>query len=634
MSTNLPPTGPPSGPPAGPPSAPPSGPWGPPSGAPAGGPPGPPPSSPPAGWTGWDQGGSAEVLQGGRGGQPPVAPRGGSRRGEGGRRGGLVAGGAAIGVAVLAAGAWAGYSMFFATGAQPAEALPDSTVAYLSVDLDPSGAQKLEALSTLRQFPAFVENVDLLVEDDLRRALFEQLQGDGLCPEVDFEDDIDPWLGNRFATAAIDLGGQGEGTAGLDVTAVGVVQVDDAERAEEGLAALRACGGDSEAFGWSVVGDWAVLAETEQIARQVTDAAAEAPLSADDDFERWTSEAGDPGILTGYAAPAFGGLLADVSDDLAGVPGFGAPSVTCLEARPGDESDPFAEDPFAEDPFGSDPYDCSEEFAPPGGDGMTDVFKALDEFEGAALTVRFSDGGLEIEMASGSAAMPSETISSDAGGDMVSTLPVDTAVAFGVGLPEGWSEEFLDGFDDVLGDDQVEGFLALAEAETGLDLPEDLETLLGTSTAVVLDGDADLAALDAPEPPSDFPLGLKVRGEADEITDILDRVLDTAGDPTLSSLLGHDSAGDVVVAGPSGDYRAQLLEDGGLGDTALYRDTVLDSDDAAAVLFVNFDAGSWLTSIPDLPDDVRRNLTPLSALGVSGWTDDEVSHLALRLSTD
>ena len=61
--------------------------------------------------------------------------------------GALVAGGA-----VVAGGAWAATS-FFATGSQPAEALPDSTIAYFSVDLDPSGGQKIEAIKTLRKFP-------------------------------------------------------------------------------------------------------------------------------------------------------------------------------------------------------------------------------------------------------------------------------------------------------------------------------------------------------------------------------------------------------------------------------------------------------------------------------------------------
>jgi len=50
---------------------------------------------------------------------------------------------------VVAGGAWAATS-FFATGSQPAEALPDSTVAYASIDLDPSGGQKIVCLPSHR----------------------------------------------------------------------------------------------------------------------------------------------------------------------------------------------------------------------------------------------------------------------------------------------------------------------------------------------------------------------------------------------------------------------------------------------------------------------------------------------------
>ena len=69
--------------------------------------------------------------------------------------GAIVAGGA-----VVAGGAWAATS-FFAAGSQPAEALPASTIAYASVDLDPSGGQKIEAIKTLRKFPAFNDKINL-----------------------------------------------------------------------------------------------------------------------------------------------------------------------------------------------------------------------------------------------------------------------------------------------------------------------------------------------------------------------------------------------------------------------------------------------------------------------------------------
>lgn len=619
MSSNLPPTGPP---------PPPSGsPWGAPAGPPAGGPSGPPlgppPSQPPQGWPQ----GTAEVLQSGRGGPvPPAPPRGG----RGGRRAGFIAGGTALGLGVLAAAAWAGYSMFLATGPQPAEALPDSTVGYVSVDLDPSGKQKLEALKTLRKFPAFAENVDLAADDDLRARLFEEIQGDGLCPDLDFDADIDPWLGNRFAAAAIDLGEPDTGPLG--VTGVGVFQVDDAAAAEDGLAALNACGGENDAFGWSVVGDWAVVAETTEIAVQVTDAAADSPLTDDEDFDRWTGEAGDPGILTAYLAPEAGELISEAAGVFSDLGDLVARSPA--DCFPPLGEDPFGDDPFGDDPFADDPFEtCGDTFAPePGvGDELTAMF---DDFEGAALTIRFNDGGLEIEAASGSSYLGAGATESDGGDDVVTTLPESTAVAFGIGLEEGWFDDIREYADGFLGDGGLDELLAQAEAETGLSLPADLETLLGESSAIVLDGDADLTAFDEPEPPTDLQLGIKVKGDGDSITDILDKLLATAGDDSLDTLLGYDSEGDFVVAGPSADYRDSLLQDGGLGATEAYRGAVVNSDEAGSVLFVNFDAGDWLTSLPDLPDEIRENLDPLQALGFSAWTDGEVSHTAFRITAD
>ena len=139
--------------------------------------------------------------------------------------GAIVAGGA-----VVAGGAWAATS-FFATGAQPAEALPASTVAYFSVDLDPSGGQKIEAIKTLRKFPGFTDKVDLQTDDDLRERFFEEVTSSGECEGLDYDADVKPWLGSRAAMAVVDLGED-------EPTPVGVVQTTDSGKAEDG--AVRA----------------------------------------------------------------------------------------------------------------------------------------------------------------------------------------------------------------------------------------------------------------------------------------------------------------------------------------------------------------------------------------------------------
>jgi hypothetical protein len=63
---------------------------------------------------------------------------------------------------------------------------------------------------------------------------------------------------------------------------------------------------------------------------------------------------------------------------------------------------------------------------------------------------------------------------------------------------------------------------------------------------------------------------------------------------------------------------------------------VREHDRAAALLFVNFDAGDdWLSRSAEQSDpEVADNLRPLQGLGLSAWMDGDVSHAVLRVTTD
>src|SRR3712207_2879500 len=125
-----------------------------------------------------------------------VEPAERSRRG----RGGLVAGGAAAVVALGAAGAW-GVASFMSGGQEAAEVVPADALAYVSLNLDPDGGQKLEAYRTLKKFPALQKYLDASSGgEDLRRALVEPILAEADCPGVTFEDDVAPWLGDRKST--------------------------------------------------------------------------------------------------------------------------------------------------------------------------------------------------------------------------------------------------------------------------------------------------------------------------------------------------------------------------------------------------------------------------------------------------
>ena len=492
--------------------------------------------------------------------QPPATP--------GRRRTALVASGVVGLLAVVGAGAWAAWS-FFSTGPQPAEALPASTVGYVSIDLDPSGSQKIEALRTLRKFPEFRDRVGLGTDDDVRKWVFEQIQGSTTCADLDYDDDVKPWLGDRMAVAAVDSGAD-------QPDPVIVLQVSDEDAADRGLAALRDCSGQDLA--WSIDGGWALLGESQGVVDGIAADAADASLADDDDFQHWTDEAGGDGILTAYLSPNAGSLLAH---QLEGMMATGGGSADC--AAP-----------------------CLGYSAVGPGAAIPDAVDALKDFGGLAATMRFSDGSLELEVAADAGDAEKALGGSHAGDDVLATLPDDTAAALGVGLAEGWLGDLVD----------ADTLRQLAE-ETGLDLPEDAEALAGRSAALAVSGDLDLDSLFDLTADSGLPVGLKVQGDADRIAEIVDRI----GEP-----LGVDTEGDTVVVGPDADYRQQLLEDGGLGGTDAFRHAVPDAGDAGAVLFVNFDAGSWF-------DDVHE-LQPLEALGASVRVDDGTSHLVLRVTTD
>ena len=149
---------------------------------------------------------------------------------------------------------------------------------------------------TLNKFPAFKDerrprHRRRHAQGHLRRASRSEAGCDGL----DYADDIEPWLGDRAAVAAVDTGG--------DEPAAGRRRAGHRRRKppRTGLAKLSACGGDGEPSETSAWRDRRRLGRArrdQETLDQVVDAAAEkATLADDDDFQKWTGEAGDAGVV-------------------------------------------------------------------------------------------------------------------------------------------------------------------------------------------------------------------------------------------------------------------------------------------------------------------------------------------------
>ncbi len=529
----------------------------------------------------------------------------------------LLLGGAAVaGVALVGTAAWGAW-WWLADGGQAAEALPASAVGYVGLTLDPSGSQKVEALSTLRSLPAIAEELDLdgPVEDiDLKQTLGTAFLGTAPCDDLTYEEHLEPWLGDRLGVAAVPVDDQPEVVLAVETT--------DEDAAVEGMDALLACGDDTggdaggddaEGAAYEVRDGWVVLAPDETALDTVLADLDEGTLADDEDFQRWTGEAGEPGVLTMYAAPAAADYLQDALDGF-----FGDLGEPVLD---GSSTDALAMTTAASTVAGTSEQPSPEE----------QLQEAIEAFEGAAATVRFVDGSMELEMAGGlgDSELLAAADAEDTGdaSSLVTELPAGTVLAAATGLsPQG-----LEQLESELGagaDDMVEGLLG----------PLDLDpvALLGDAAGLAVGPGLDVEGLVAGTS-TELPVALLTTGELAAAQDVAEGL-----GLGLAAFLGVEPA----VAGEDGRVVLGLDEawaeevaaaDGTLGDDERFQRAVPDADSVDGLLFLDADALVEVVrgSMPAGEDDeVLDNLEPLQALGLSASTEDGTSRLVLRVTTD
>lgn len=499
---------------------------------------------------------------------------------------GLAGGGVAAAVALGAAGAWA-WSTYGGGGDRPADVLPASTFGYVAVDLDPAAGQKLEAVTTLRKFPA-LKDAGVSEDADLAKTLGDKLAADGSCANFDFGRVVSPWLGKRAAVAAVTLGDK--------AVPVGVVQVRDEKAADAGLLALRACSENGDARStkgversWVVRDGWAYVAADTATATQVADAAAKSTLGADSSaYRTWTDRVGDQGVLSAYVAPKVGPQLKKL--------------VTALD--PGSSADAA---------------------------GIEGVLSSYDDYPGGAMTLRFADGGLELETVGGLDASTKAFLGNGAGA-AITRLPDDTLAALAVSPAKGWVEAQLKPLTQQGGVSSEELYQGVEEA-TGLQMPEDLETLLGRTSVLSLGGSFDPRAVESGGPES-LPVGLTITGDGPAIGRVWSRMVHR--NETLEQVVGLSFIDDdTVIASPSNAYRNTLSAGGRLGSNDTFRSVVANADQALAAAYVDLDGkNDWFATLAGTDPEVKRNLEPLSAIGMSAWVDGDVLHSRVRIATD
>lgn len=588
------------------------------------------------------------------------------------RRAAAIAG--AVGVAAIAGGGTWAWQLWAAQGPQPAEALPADTLAYVAVDLDPPGGQKVAAYQVLKKFPSLEKELGLGSEDDLRKSLVESLAEDGGCDLPWGE--VDDWAGDRAALAVVAMD---------EPKVVVALQVADPDLARTGLQKVgRSCGEDQ--FGFAVGDGWAILAESEEVARQVQADAEDANLAGDADFEELTGAAGDPGVVTLYAAPEAGRALLDVAEEdpfvlfalysplgsldpvsalvsiatfLSGADVFasgaesgveydadgdGEPDVSPEEAALLDRTERYDElspaeqrkldrelEEFYTEKYGAPDGEMTEEevedeFAPEIPEATR---TALEDFSGLGGTARFDDAGVELEVVADPFLTGYDQMyDGSAARDAIAALPADTAVAFGAGFADGWAKQAItqDGaYTYVMTEAEM---LRSFEQGTGLS-PADLEDLGGDAVAFAAkEGFMQAIENDSVE---DLAVAARVTGDPETIEAALAKV---RAKDDLAEFLKWKRTDDGVVIGPNERYLAELVDPAKtLGDTERFEDAVVAAEDAVAITYAEFGAGDWL---PFLLDDAltSRDVAALSTFGLSVVEDGDRSRYLARLTFD
>jgi len=234
----------------------------------------------------------------------PVEPPAGRRR----SRRGIVVAAAATGVVVFGGAGYAVASYLSGGGTQPEDVLPGDAFGLVKIDLDPSAGQKLELMSLLDKFP----EIDVEGDDDVRGQLMESLL-EGSGTDLDYGRDVQPWLGDRMAVAAVAAEDAGGGVAPVLALAV-----TDEARMEETLGRVQ----QDLGVGFAVRDDYVLITDTQE--RADAFAAAEETLAEAADFAGdrealggdqvaivWADLSALQGILTdqGAAEAVPGGLL-------------------------------------------------------------------------------------------------------------------------------------------------------------------------------------------------------------------------------------------------------------------------------------------------------------------------------------
>lgn len=487
-----------------------------------------------------------------------------------------VAAGAAV-VASAGAGFAAG-SVVGGGGSQPEDVLPDTVVAYVDVDLDPAAQQKVNLVRLLGRFPDVEQEYGR--EPDIRTVAL-----DWLIEGTELEDaDVSAWIGDRIG---LGLSWDAEAEA---LTPVAALQVTDQDEA---------------------VADLGRVLDPEQIA--VSDGYV---------------------VVTGDLLKEFAAL-----DDLDGLVGSEVPGAqTAAEVVAAGEAASLSQSAAFVDVFdhlddgllttyidGEGIDAAGEQIADSLGlalPGVTGSLSGAAESGQAGAVLRAEPDALEL-LAWSSADPENGT----APAQLMSTLPESTlfAVEFTGGselVADRWAQTIESAEQGALTPGEVERGLAELEAQYGIELPDDFQTLVGEDAVLAVDGEGLLTSVP----------GIGLRSVTDPAAGT---ALASQIESALASLTGGfgitaRGTADGMVVATTDDYAAQLESgDGALGADPTYREALPDAAGASYLVWVDFAAVSGFVTLA-APESAGF-IDPLEAFGATVSPDDGGSLVRARL---
>ncbi|UPK73339.1 DUF3352 domain-containing protein [Nocardioidaceae bacterium SCSIO 66511] len=540
--------------------------------------------------------------------QPPQGPPSGGQWVEQGphepapkgrRKGILIGVGGIAVVALIAAGGVFAWSKLSGGGPQPAEAVPSDAMAYVRLDLDPSASQKLDAMSLLHKWPEFEESTGISDDDvDLRKLFVDEVLSSDGC-DVDYADDIEPWIGDRLGFALV---------PGDDSPApMLAVQVSDEDKAKAGAEKIADCAG-----GMNMAGPTMPSSYSDTAMDDVSYA------EGDDASNLGVSFSGDYMVV----APS-----QDLADDFAK---DAENDSLASSAAFSDDMDALGDEGIASMWFDADAFvDAAKELGMPAED--LEAFKA-NASGTAAAALRAGDNYLELVGASDADAGAAGA-KADIGGLSDSTM-VAASVSDGQALVDNFWGQLESGMAADMAP-QFQSIVSEIEQNTGLTLPDDLSTLFGEKFLLAVDSEGLSPEMESSSL-ADYNAGMRFTSDPAELTPVIDKLetqLGMLGGPEMSDALVKEETDDGMVVATNDDYAAQLTDGGGdLGDSDAFKTAVPAGDNAVNVVYVNLDEISELATDPD--DEDVKMLEPMQAFGFATEKKDDRAVATMRLTFD